>query len=430
MKDSGGSASKQGARPPRILYVQPCASFGGAERQASISVPRLSTLGFDVLPLVGPSDTIVSWLREIGVDDLVRAPEFPGGWPKPRGLERATLPVRYWRCLRGIERRIERLIRERDIDLIFAAMPFSWVAATALARHLRLPIIWRAGGTEISPAERAVLAVWATLNPPDLLVCCGESVQRTYGPLVRAPSLVIPNGVDTDTFHPDAGDARRYRPPGAGVVIGFAARLVPQKRPEDLLRVAAAISARHPDACFLVAGDGSRRAGYEELARSLDVGARVRFLGYVADMRSFYAACDIFVLPSRSEGCPNVVLESMAMRRAVLASDAPGTREVIRDGRDGLLFPVGDLGAFAAAANRLIEHPSFRRALATRAHDRVLAAFSTDAAARRLASVLTAALELKGEPRSDRRRWSSGASAAPEWVGGSREQSNAAGGGG
>src|SRR5438105_3024145 len=144
MKTSGGSGQKKRrVRPARILYVQPCSSFGGAERQASLNVPGLSKLGFQVVPLVGPSDTIVTWLRDNGVDDVVHANEFPGGWTKPTGIRRAALVARYWRCLRGIRGRIDELVRSRDIDLIFAAMPFSWVAATPVARKHGLPIVWR-----------------------------------------------------------------------------------------------------------------------------------------------------------------------------------------------------------------------------------------------------------------------------------------------
>jgi glycosyltransferase involved in cell wall biosynthesis len=403
MKGSNGFGPKHEIRRPRILYIQPCSSFGGAERQASLNIPRLLQLGFEVVPLVGPGDTVVSWLRENGVEDVVHDPTLPGGWSKPTGLERLKLPGRYVRSWYRTRRHVEELVRARDIDLIFAALPFAWVVATPIARKFGVPVIWRAGGTEITPAQRAVLAMWATLNAPDLLVCCGDSVQSTYGPLVRAPSLVVANGVDTEKFRPDAGDPARYRPPGAGIVIGFAGRLVPQKRPEDMIQVASVIAARHPDAVFLFAGDGSRRPEYQELARSLNVERQVRFLGYVADMRSFYAACDIFALPSRAEGRPNVVLESMAMRRAVVVSDAPGTREVVRDGRDGMVFPVGDLAAFAAALTQVIEQPAFRRSLIARAYDRVTTTFSVQASTQRLADVLRAAIDLGADARASRR---------------------------
>jgi len=390
-----------------MLYLQPCSSFGGAERQASTNVPNLRHSGFDVLPLVGPGDTVIDWLHETGVRKLVHSPDFPGGWPRPRGLEHLRTPLRYLRCVRRVEARIEELVREHAIDLIFAAMPFSWVAATPVARRLGIPIIWRAGGTEAGRLARVILSVWATWNPPDLLVCCGEAVHRMFSPLVRAPAVVVHNGVDTERFDPDAAGGTlgggRFRPAGARLVIGFAGRLVPQKRPEDVIRLAARVAPANPDVAFLIAGDGSRRPAYERQVRELGLEDRVRFLGYVPDMRSFYASCDVIVLPSRSEGCPNVVLESMAMRRALVVSSAAGTREVVTDESEALVFPIGDIDAFARAVTRVIDQPALRSALADRAHRRARAMFSTDASTRRLGNLLRAAMSLN-QPGPSRER--------------------------
>jgi len=382
----------------RLLYVQPCSSFGGAERQASLNVPRLRESGFDVLPLVGPSQTIVRWLNDNGVDELVHTHEFPGGGPKLQGWARARIPFIYVRAVHRIAEQIEALVRERRIDAIFAALPFSWVAATPVARRLGVPIIWRAGGTEISTAEKMILAAWAAVSPPDLLVCCGQAVHDRFARLVDAPAVVINNGVDTDAFHPSAGDARLYRPEGARLVVGFAARLVPQKRPEDFLRMAAEIAPFHRDVRFLIAGEGSRRPLYEAMAEMSPAAEQVRFLGYVEDMRSFYAACDVLVLPSRSEGCPNVVLEAMAMRRALVVSDAAGTRDVVANEREALVFPIGNVAAFAAAVRRLIEQPALRHDLQIRAYQRVDSAFSTQASARQLGACLHEIADRKPAP--------------------------------
>lgn len=382
----------------RLLYVQPCSSFGGAERQASLNVPRLAHSGFDVLPLVGPSQTIVRWLNDNGVDDLVHTNDFPGSGPKLHGWSRAQIPYIYVRAVHRIAERIETLVRERHIDAILAAMPFSWVAATPVARRLGVPIIWRAGGTEISTAEKLILAAWAAVSPPDLLLCCGQAVHDRFARLVDAPAVVINNGVDTDAFHPGAGNARLYRPEGARLVVGFAARLVPQKRPEDFLRMAAEIAPYHRDVRFLVAGEGSRLPLYEEMAEVSPAADQVRFLGYVEDMQSFYAACDIVVLPSRSEGCPNVVLESMAMRRALVVSDAAGTRDVVAHEREALVFPIGNVASFAAAVRRLIEQPALRHDLQIRAHQRVESAFSTQASAGQLGTRLHELADRKPAP--------------------------------
>jgi len=372
----------------RLLYLQPSSTFGGAERQASIAVPLLSKLGFDVTVMVGPSTSGIDWLREYGADDLIHTPSFPGGWSKPRGLGRLALPGRYLRCVRRVAAEVQSVARARKVDIIYAAMAFSWVAATPVARQLGIPIVWRAGGTEGGPLERLALRAWAALNPPDLLICCGEGVRRMFAPLIPAPAVVVPNGVDTARFRPSAGAPGSLRPPGMKTVIGFGARLAPQKRPEDVIRAAALLAPSYPDVGYLIAGEGSRRPEYEALARSLGVAHAVRFVGFIPDMRAFYASVDIMVLPSRSEGCPNVVLESMAMRRALVVSDSAGSREVVTDGINGLMFPIGDVEALAGALRRLLDNPVMCATLARHGYERAVGSFDAQVSAARLAGVL------------------------------------------
>jgi glycogen(starch) synthase len=244
------------------------------------------------------------------------------------------------------------------------------------------------------------LRAWAALNPPDLLVCCGEGVRDVFAPLVPAPAIVVPNGVDTQRFHPNVAAPASCRPPRAKVVIGFGGRLAPQKRPEDVIRAAARIVPDHPDTAFVIAGEGSRRVEYEALARTLGVGHAVHFVGFVADMRSFYTSVDVVVLPSRSEGCPNVVLESMAMRRALVVSDSSGSREVVTDGVDGLIFPIGDVDALVTALRRLLDNPVLCATLARRGYERAVGNFDAQVSAARLAGVLRRQLVRGAAPAS------------------------------
>jgi glycosyltransferase involved in cell wall biosynthesis len=374
----------------RILYLQPCSSFGGAERQCATMIPRLGELGFDVVPLVGPNGLIARWLDEQGVTGTLLTRDFPGAWPTARGVARLRLPARYARCRQRIADRVEEIVRGGAVDLVFAAMPFSWAAATAVCRRAGVPIVWRAGGTVIRPLESAALAAWSRVRPPDLLLCCSQAVHDVFARLVAAPAVVVRNGVDLAMFAGGEGRAPSPRPRGAPLVIGFAARLVPHKRPQDFVAMAARLAPAYPEGTFLVAGDGSRRARYEEMARAAGLGERIRFLGFVGDMRSFYAACDIVTLPSQSEGCPNVVLEAMAMRRPIVAADTPATAEVLRHERDGLLYPVGDVGEFTAAVKRLVDWPALRDQLAAAARARVVREFDARPRAVNLAAVLRA----------------------------------------
>lgn len=374
-------------KPIRALYLQPAAHFGGAERQAATIVPMLDAHGVETIPVVGPGREIVDWLHERGVTDLVHTDTFPGGWPKPRGFARLGLIRRYLQCIERFRGELARIARERDVDIIVAAMAYSWFAATGVARRLGVPIVWRAGGTECSRFERVLLAGWARWNRPDWLICNGDTVERTFGPLVGAPSSVIRNGLDMRQFYPGAASPNGLRSPHARIVIGFAGRLVPQKRPEDFITAAARFAA-HEDIAFLFAGDGSRRMRYSELARRRGA-TTIEVTGFVRDMRAFYAACDILVLPSRSEGCPNVVLEAMAMGAVVVAANAPATREIVTDGVDGILYPVGDVDALVHHLAALSERPDWRRMLASRAMARVRD-FSAHECAARTASLLRA----------------------------------------
>jgi glycosyltransferase involved in cell wall biosynthesis len=389
-KHSHLDRSLQGRTPIRVLYLQPCASFGGAERQASIVIPLLREWGVEVVPLVGPAQTIVRWLEEQGVDEIVHSQVFPGGWPRSGPLGRALLPARYLASVRAVAAEVDQLIQERAIDLVYAAMPFSWIAATQPARRHGKPVVWRAGGTMIHPLERPLLRAWAALHPPDLLLCCSQAVHDTFAPLVAAPAEVVENGVELQRFRPGRGDPARFRPPEARLVVGYAARMAPEKRPEDFVELAARVAPRHPGVVFLVAGEGSRRSYCEALARSRGVEQVVHFLGYVEDVRSFYAACDVLTLPSRSEGLPNMVLESMSMQKALVVTDRVARTGVLRHEQEGLVYVAGDVAAFTEQVERLIESETLRLALARRAHERVRREFDVIRSARRIARMLHA----------------------------------------
>jgi glycosyltransferase involved in cell wall biosynthesis len=377
---------------PRILYVQPSELFGGAERQMAAVLPQLQKHGVAVTALVGPGRTIVDWLESAGVQDIVASPSFPRDQSDARGLEQVVRAREFVAQTRVVEREIEALIHDRGIDAVVAGMAFSWVSATPAARRAGVPVIWRAGGMELSTIERVALKVWARRHPPDAFVANGQGVRDLFAPLVPAPAHVVRNGVDIELFRPGAA-AGTMRPPGTGAVIGFAGRLVPQKRPQDFFAMAARIATQHPHVRFLIAGDGSRRAQYEALAAKLGIADRVRFLGKVSDMRAFYASCSMLVLPSRSEGSPNIVLEAMAMRLPVIASDTTATREIVTHLRDGFLFPVGNVEKLTETVDLALRAPDLRFALAARAYRNVRGPLSAATSAATLVRVIDSVLD-------------------------------------
>jgi N,N'-diacetylbacillosaminyl-diphospho-undecaprenol alpha-1,3-N-acetylgalactosaminyltransferase len=111
-------------------------------------------------------------------------------------------------------------------------------------------------------------------------------------------------------------------------------------------------------------------------------------LGYLEDVRSFYAACDVLTLPSRSEGLPNMVLESMSMARALVVSDRVARCGVIAHEREGLVFRVGNVDEYARAVDRLLSSEPLRVALGRRAQRRVHRHYDADHSAQRIAGLL------------------------------------------
>lgn len=182
---------------------------------------------------------------------------------------------------------------------------------------------------------------------------------------------LIPNGVDVEVFaaaepHPDLGD---------GPTLLFVGRLERRKGLAQLCRAYAGLRVHHPDLRLLVVGDGPERRRCEQ-ALPAEVAAGVTFLGRLeaAELPALYACADVVVAPSLGgESFGVVLLEAMAARRPVVASDIPGYRTVLRDGVEGRLVPPGDVGALEQALDALIANPSLRQAMAAEAATSVAA---------------------------------------------------------
>jgi glycosyltransferase involved in cell wall biosynthesis len=391
----------------RALYLQPAPLFGGAERQAAYAASFWPEFGVDVLPVVGPGHAVIDWLHERGVKEFAHTEHFPGSWSKIKGLRRAMLPHRYLLCGVRARAQIAELVAKHDMDLIVASLPFAWITGTLVARNAGIPTVWRAGGSEINVVQKSALWLVTRLLRPDLLLCVGEAVRRTFSPLVPAPVAVVRNGVDHSMFRPGNGNGKGYRPEGADCVVGCAERLTLSKRPQDFVALAALMRDHFPRTRFLLAGDGSRRSSFERMAREARAD-NLDFLGFVADMPSFYDTCDIVVLPSGAEGCPNVVLEAMAMGKPIVAAGVAALLELVQHGDNGLVYELGNVAQFAKLVGTLIDNPDRRAALGAGARKT-----AHDLNAREHARVVTTLLKKLVAEHRARARAELGESSAP-----------------
>ncbi len=174
-------------------------------------------------------------------------------------------------------------------------------------------------------------------------------------------------GVDTQAFRPSCRDLAWRRAQGFAdtvPVIAFFGRLVLEKGLQDFAEVIARLRAQGLVFHVLVIGDGPARGPFESL-----LGAQARFVGFLhgEDLSRALASADLLLNPSSTEGFSNVSLEAMACGVPVVAADATGNRDVVRDGSTGVLVPPGDLAGYADALRRYLLDPALRRSHAAQA---------------------------------------------------------------
>lgn len=206
--------------------------------------------------------------------------------------------------------------------------------------------------------------------------------------LVRLPGLkrklhLIRNGVDLSEVHaapagcPPLAEAKAR----GDFLVGYIGQLIPRKGVDCLISAFAKLGTERAQLHLI--GEGAQRAELEALAKSLGVDSRVHFLGYRSDRLSFLKQFDAFVLPSALEGIPRCVMEAMSANVAVIATDIPGCRDVVHDGRTGLLMPVGDVASLTTSLNRLRSDVAFRGRLASAGRALIESEFSAETMAGR-----------------------------------------------
>jgi glycosyltransferase involved in cell wall biosynthesis len=147
-------------------------------------------------------------------------------------------------------------------------------------------------------------------------------------------------------------------------------RLEREKGIDFLLHAFSRVAPLHPSWSLEIWGEGPQQSLLEELASKLNLNERVRFRGFTHNPFQVMQGSDLFVLPSRFDGFPNVLLEALACGLPIVSFDCPfGPGQIIRHGVDGVLLPPEDVGALIAALDRLMGDDDLRLRLARNAPD-------------------------------------------------------------
>lgn len=212
------------------------------------------------------------------------------------------------------------------------------------------------------------VAGWMT----DRLVAVSESERETtvaHRAVAASKVVVIPNAIEEQDLHVDPDARARVRRelqiPSDAPVIGTVARFLAQKDPLTLIEAARLVVDQVRGARLLWCGEGGDLVDDTvRRARELGVYDSCSFLGFRRDVPAIMNACDVFVLSSIFEGLPYSLLEAMALGLPVVATDVVGNRDVVVDGRTGVLVPPQRPAELAAGVVGLLRDPARRRELA------------------------------------------------------------------
>lgn len=243
----------------------------------------------------------------------------------------------------------------------------------------------------IATSCRLVSTPHGWTKKPDFKLFCYEIINRLFflfcdavvplsqamiEPLRYIPGLtrklfLIQNGVDIieiesiDTVHEEM---KHWKEEGA-FIAGYIGRLIYGKGIETLLS-SLAMSGME-DWRLAIIGDGEQGEEFKVLTKSLGISDRVIFFGFRSDRLNFLKGFDVFVLPSESEGIPRCLMEAMAARVPVVASDIPGCRYLVDHRRTGLLFQTNNASELAQALIYLVAEPHLAHSLVNAAYDHV-----------------------------------------------------------
>lgn len=214
-------------------------------------------------------------------------------------------------------------------------------------------------------------------------------------PWAAKRSRLIRNGVDlgevtgSNAVADEVAMIRRH----GGAVVGYIGQLIARKRLDTLVEAVARLGS---NVHLVLVGDGDASSDLRERAERLGIAERTHFAGFRADRLDWLRGFDLFAMPSSLEGIPRCLMESMAARVPIVASDIEGNRALVIPEATGLLFPVGDATALAHALDRLLSDSQLRQQMAEAAFSKVNETYSAERMAREYLSLYR---EMRGASR-------------------------------
>ena len=277
---------------------------------------------------------------------------------KTRGLD--------FRALRALR----NALRSARADVLHTHNAVAHYYAVAATLGLGIPCVinTRHGMGAVRDSRRLDRLYRTALLGTDVAVSVCHAGQERFvqtGVIPSAKAAVVPNGVamagiEARTARAKSDLLAQFGRPANSLVLGTVGRLSPVKDHSNLLQAMQQLRAAGRAVELFVVGDGETRSSLEALARTLNIGECVRFLGMRHDVAQLLPAFDVFVLSSISEGYSLALVEAAAAALPIVATRVGGNADIVVDGATGLLVPAQDAAALAAAVARLDDDGALR----------------------------------------------------------------------
>ena len=261
---------------------------------------------------------------------------------------------------------LRRFIQQNRIQIVQTFFESSDLWAGGITKAMSsAKLIWSRRDMGILRARKHSIAYLLLANAPDAVFTVSEQVRRHCIDV----DGVDPNRVQTIYSGLNLSGWREIDRPtktSGNLIVTTVGNIRRVKGHDLFIRAAASIAPQFPGVRFTIAGDVLEPDYFielQQLIRDLNLSDRFHFTGGVTNLREHLATSDIFVLPSRSEGFSNAIIEAMAASLPVVATNVGGNAEAVIDGVNGFIIPLEDPAALSAAVSRLISKPSLAKAM-------------------------------------------------------------------
>jgi len=383
----------------KVTYIDHTSDMGGAEHNLLNLVTTLSSMGMQPTVLTTLGGSLIERLQAKNIPvqlfTLSESTKFVAREQLGLGLLRTAfnrLPE-----LWNVQSQLRRRLSDLKPDIVQTNTLKAHVLGSLAVAGTGVPMIWH---LQDLPTQRGnslpLLEICAALVKPRI-ACISKAVMADLSPKLQKYASVIYNGIDSEAVRQRSkvyGQSIRtnFGIPEKAPLIGVVAHLIPWKGHRHVLAALAQLQQKFPQLyCLCVGGEilqfAGQKAALEAEAQRLGVAEKVFFTGQRDDVAQIMGALDFLVVPSEHEPFGLVLVEAMALGKAIVATRSGGIPEIVCDGETGAMVPVADSLALAEKISDYLDHPDLARRAGEAGYLRVESCFTLTTMAEKFAAL-------------------------------------------